>query len=325
MVDLSALPEWTRLAFLAGIFVLVVITVLVINAVAVRRTGVRERMQSAVLGKSAAGGTATLRADTGTGGWSRLIDVIEKRGISLADTNSDALRARMIAAGYTSPYAARWYTLVRLVLTIGLPAAMVITMLSMANPPSIFRLYIMAAILALLGLYLPNIWVRARADRRQRQIVNSFPDALDLMLVCVEAGLGLEAAFDRVGREMMLSHPLLAEALGTVVLELRAGRSREEALHRMADRVQIDEIQSFATLLIQSDKLGSSIGQTLRIYAAEMREKRRLRAEEKAHRLPVLLSIPLVACMLPVMTGVLMLPAGIRVMRQVLPVMTGTG
>ena len=139
------------------------------------------------------------------------------------------------------------------------------------------------------------------------------------MLVCVEAGLGLEAAFARVGMEMTTSHPRLAEQFGAVVLELRAGRSHEDALRRMADRAGADEIRAFATLLIQSTKLGSSIAQTLRIYASEMRERRRMRAEEKAHRLPVLLSIPLVACMLPVMIGVLMLPAAIRVVRAVLP------
>ena len=145
------------------------------------------------------------------------------------------------------------------------------------------------------------------------------------MLVCVEAGLGLEAAFARVGQEMTKSHPRLAEQLGAVVLELRAGRSREDALRRMADRAGADEIRAFATLLIQSTKLGSSVAQTLRIYASEMRERRRMRAEEKAHRLPVLLSIPLVACMLPVMIGVLMLPAVIRVMRQVMPALAGGG
>jgi tight adherence protein C len=143
------------------------------------------------------------------------------------------------------------------------------------------------------------------------------------MLVCVEAGQGLEAAFNRVGQEMVHSHPLIAQQLGTVVLELRAGRSREDALRRFADRAEVDEIRAFATLLIQSGKLGSSVAQTLRIYASEMREKRRMRAEEKAHRLPVLLSVPLVACMLPVMIGVLMLPAAIRVMRTLLPAMAG--
>jgi tight adherence protein C len=143
------------------------------------------------------------------------------------------------------------------------------------------------------------------------------------MLVCVEAGLGLESAFSRVGMEITTSHPLLAEQFGAVVLELRAGRSREDALRRMADRAGVDEIRAFSTLLIQSTKLGSSLAQTLRIYAAEMREKRRMRAEEKAHRLPVLISIPLVACMLPVMIGVLMLPAAIRVVRTLVPALGG--
>ena len=107
------------------------------------------------------------------------------------------------------------------------------------------------------------------------------------------------------------------------MLELRAGRSHEDALRRMADRAGADDIRAFATLLIQSIKLGSSIAQTLRTYASEMREKRRLRAEEKAHRLPVLISIPLVACMLPTMIGVLMLPAAIRVIRAILPALSG--
>ena len=119
------------------------------------------------------------------------------------------------------------------------------------------------------GLYLPNIFLQAKIDRRRREILNGFPDALDLMLVCVEAGLGLEAAFSRVGQEMTRSHPLLAELLGTAVLEMRAGRSREDALRRMADRAGMDEIRAFSTLLIQSSKLGSSIS-TLMSFKTEM-------------------------------------------------------
>ncbi|HJS41048.1 MAG TPA: type II secretion system F family protein, partial [Sphingomicrobium sp.] len=194
-----------------------------------------------------------------------------------------------------------------------------------AASPSLLALYLYTVVAAALGLYLPALFVRAKADRRQQEIINGFPDALDLMLVCVEAGLGLEAAFARVGMEMTESHPRVAEQFGAVVLEMRAGRNREDALRRMADRAGVDEIRAFATLLIQSTKLGSSIAQTLRIYAAEMRERRRMRAEEKAHRLPVLLSIPLVACMLPVMIGVLMLPAAIRVVRAIVPALGGGG
>jgi len=209
----------------------------------------------------------------------------------------------------------------RLGLVVGLPIGIFGLMWIGGQRPSLIKLYVVGMVAALAGLYLPSLWVRARAARRQREIINGFPDALDLMLVCVEAGLGLEAAFSRVGMEMTRSHPLLAEQLGTVVLELRAGRSQEDALRRMADRAGADEIRAFATLLIQSHKLGSSVAQTLRTYASEMRERRRMRAEEKAHRLPVLLSIPLVTCMLPVMIGVLMLPAVIRTMRVVIPAM----
>jgi len=140
---------------------------------------------------------------------------------------------------------------------------------------------------ALMGLYVPALFVRAMADRRRQAIINGFPDSLDLMLVCVEAGLGLEAALDRVGREMTMSQPLVAKLLTTATLQLRAGASRETALRRMSETAHVDEISSFSTLLIQSDKLGTSIATTLRVYAAEMREKRRMRAEEKAHKIPV--------------------------------------
>jgi tight adherence protein C len=255
----------------------------------------------------------------------KLVNTIEKRGPSLVDTKDASLRQKLIAAGFTTSYAPRVYTLVRLVSVIGLPLLTMIYFGVTGASPSMLKLYISLVIAAAMGLYVPALFVQARADRRQRELVNGFPDALDLMLVCVEAGLGLEASFSRVGMEMTSSHPLLAEQFGAVVLELRAGRSHEDALRRMADRSGVDDIRAFCTLLIQSTKLGSSIAQTLRTYASEMREKRRLRAEERAHRLPVLISIPLVACMLPTMIGVLMLPAVIRVVRAVMPALHGGG
>jgi len=262
---------------------------------------------------------AGLRVHDVRGTWIALVTAIEKAGVPLVDTKDATLRSRLVAAGYRQEAASKIYSLVRLITVVGFPVAAIGFMWASGSSPSLTKVYIVGMVAALAGLYLPSLFIRARADRRQREIINGFPDALDLMLVCVEAGLGLEAAFSRVGMEMTRSHPLLAEQLGAVVLELRAGRSQEDALRRMADRAGADEIRAFATLLIQSNKLGSSIAQTLRIYAAEMRERRRMRAEEKAHRLPVLLSVPLVTCMLPVMIGVLMLPAVIRVIRLVLP------
>lgn len=265
----------------------------------------------------------SLRADSVESAWLKLVNSIEKSGLSLVDTKDQALRQKLAKAGFTANHAPRVYTLVRLVLVIGLPILVFLLFWLTGSSPSLFKLYLSLMIAAAAGLYLPSLFVQAKADRRQRDLVNGFPDALDLMLVCVEAGLGLEAAFSRVGMEMTHSHPRLAEQFGAVVLELRAGRSHEDALRRLADRAGVDEIRAFATLLIQSTKLGSSIAQTLRTYAQEMREKRRMRAEEKAHRLPVLISVPLVVCMLPTMIGVLMLPAIIRVVRAVVPALAG--
>ena len=311
-----------RLGILLGLFALVAAGAYFVTAAVAARQASRSRLVDGDLGGHQVVG-ASLRSLQAEGAWLKLVNGIEKAGLSLVDTRDDSLRKKLVAAGYTATYAPRLYTLIRLILVIGLPVSLFLLLWSTGSTPSIIKLYAAVVISALAGLYLPAVFIAAKADRRQREIINGFPDALDLMLVCVEAGLGMDSAFARVGMELTTSHPRLAEQFGAVVLELRAGRSHEDALRRMADRAGAEEIRAFATLLIQSSKLGSSIAQTLRVYAAEMRERRRMRAEEKAHRLPVLLSIPLVGCMLPVMIGVLMLPAMIRVIRTMMPAMGG--
>lgn len=324
MTELIAQNGLLKLALLAGLFALVAAATFVIASALTTRQLTRQRLAGDRASDGALSEVAgSLRQRDNSGAWIRLVNAIEKSGLSLVDTKDHQLRQRLIAAGYSQPAAPRVYTLVRLMMVIGLPLLVFMLLKLAGSSPSIVRLYFTLIIAAVVGLYAPSLFIRAKADRRQQALINAFPDALDLMLVCVEAGLGLEAAFARVGQEMTGSHPLLAEQLGAVVLELRAGRSREDALRRMADRAGADEIRAFSTLLIQSTLLGSSIAQTLRVYAAEMRERRRMRAEEKAHRLPVLLSIPLVACMLPVMIGVLMLPAAIRVVRTLVPALHG--
>lgn len=325
MLELLAQNQIARISLLVLLFSAVVTGAFALVTWTSARRELRRRLEPAGRASTPAafGAAPSLRGDQTRNAWNKIIEKIEHSGLSLADTKDKELRQKLAAAGFSSALAPRVYTLLRLVLVIVLPAAVLFFNWMSADPAGMIGLYVEAMIAALLGLYVPVLVVQAKADRRRQALVNGFPDALDLMLVCVEAGLGLEAAFTKVGQEMVTSHPLIAKQLSQLVLELRAGRSREDALRRLADRAQVDEIRAFATLLIQSTKLGSSVGQTLRIYAAEMREKRRMRAEEKAHRLPVLLSIPLVACMLPVMIGVLMLPAAIRVMRTVLPAMQG--
>jgi tight adherence protein C len=323
MIELIAENSLLRMLLLLLLFAVVAAAAYFSSQAFGVRQLARRRLLEPATAMSGAPSLSSLRSDRIESAWLKLVDSIERKGLSLVDTKDAALRQKLIAAGYAAPYAPRVYTLIRLVLVIALPILALTFFWVTGSSPSMIKLYFSLVIAAVMGLYVPNLFIRARADRRQQALVNAFPDALDLMLVCVEAGLGLEAAFARVGMEMTSSHPLLAEQFGAVVLELRAGRSHEDALRRMADRAGVDDIRAFATLLIQSTKLGSSIAQTLRIYSSEMREKRRLRAEEKAHRLPVLISIPLVACMLPTMIGVLMLPAAIRVVRAILPALHG--
>lgn len=326
MIEQIALSPFMRWAFLLLLFALVSAAAFLAIRTLLSRRLILNRLGAESKSAVAESAVAMLEASTAkASAWARLTERIERGGFSLGDSDPKALQGKLIAAGYRSPQAPKIFTLVRLLLIFVLPSLIVLPQLASDKPISLLRLYLQGAGFAAMGLVLPNLYLTVRADRRRQEIVNGFPDCLDLMLVCVEAGMGLEAALDRVAREMTTSHPLVAETLLQTTLELRAGASREEALRAMADRTRVEEIRAFSTLLIQSDKLGSSVATTLRIYASEMREKRRMRAEEKAHRLPVLLSIPLVACMLPVMIGVLMLPAAVRVIRDVMPAMAGAG
>lgn len=321
MIEYLATNPWARMAVLVLVFASIAGIAAWVALASARNQEIRDELRAiARSGHSSTVASLSRRRDDQ---WSRLADRIENAGLNLTDTKSDVLREKMLAAGFDSQAAPRIYTLVRLVLVILLPTALVGLTLLAGQELTFAKLYLLGSFSAIVGLYVPALYIRARTASRREAIIRGFPDSLDLMLVCVEAGLGLEAALDRVGREMSVSHPLIGRLLTTSTLMLRAGASRETALRKMADTAGIDEVASFATLLIQSDRLGASIATTLRVYAEEMRERRRMRAEEKAHRIPVLISIPVVACMLPVMIGVLMLPAAVRVVRVMVPALTG--
>ena len=322
MMEFIASNFIVRLLVLLAIFALVAFMVLAAASALSHRAARQARLREVGHPETAVRGTTgNLRSQDNDSAWARLAQAVEAAGIDLSDTRQDRLSAFLRGAGYTSPTAPRVFTLIRLVLVFALPLTYLALDFLIGDPPGFIRGYLVSAILALIGLYLPNLVVRIQADNRREEVRRGFPDCLELMIVCVESGLGIEAAMDRVGREMVRSHPLIAELLSLTTLQLRAGATREEAFRRLGIAAGVEEIRSFTTLLIQSDKLGTSITATLRVYAEEMREHRRLRAEERAHRLPVLISIPLVVCMLPTMIGVLMLPAVIRLIRDVLPLM----
>ncbi|WP_416907603.1 MAG: type II secretion system F family protein [Polymorphobacter sp.] len=302
-------------AVMAIVFIAVVLTVLAVAPLLQRRVNITQRLSGPVSTARAPkeGQAASLRTDQTASVWARIVAEVEKRGLSLADTKGDALAEKLMLAGYDQPFAPRVFVLTRTVLTLALPIFALIVIALLDNWPSPGKLYILLVVLAAVGLYLPNFIVNSNAAERKKEILNGFPDTLDLMLVCVEAGLGLDAAFSRVGTEISRSHPLIARLFAIVSLELRAGRTRETALRSLARRTAVPEIGAFVTLVIQSDRLGASISQALKVYAEEMREARKMRAEEKAMRIPVLLAVPLVGFLLPTMVAVLMLPASIQV------------
>jgi tight adherence protein C len=173
--------------------------------------------------------------------------------------------------------------------------------------------WLWSALLCLAGYLTPSFYLKRRIGRRVTQHRLGFPDFMDLMVVCAEAGLSMEAAIDRIARELVDGYPSLAENLYMVSLEIRAGKAFPEALERMGDRLGIDEASMLATLLQQSAELGTSLAQSLRVYSDEMRNKRMSRAEEKAYALPAKLVIPLTLFVFPVLIATLMLPVGIRV------------
>lgn len=233
------------------------------------------------------------------------------------------LRRDLSFAGFDQPAAPVLYVVARFSLAIGLPLLLIVGTALAGAPLQGLGAIVFPLVLCGLGLIAPRLVIDRLTSTRRAEIENEFPDALDLMVVCVEAGLGLEAAFVRVATEVRESHPRIAEEFGRLSNELSAGRGRAEALRALADRVSVDSVKSFVALLIQTDALGVSIAQSLRTYSAEMRETRFLKAEEKAMRIPVLMTMPIVACFMPVIIVALLLPPAIDVIRTLGPAMSG--
>ncbi|UTP38831.1 type II secretion system F family protein [Phenylobacterium sp. LH3H17] len=248
---------------------------------------------------------------------------------SSTSLNNDVDRRKMsdllFRAGFESPSAPVWFFIARFGLGIGLPMLFLVGQMLSAAPYGTTKMAIFAVVLCGAGLIAPRAIVDRMAESRREQLQQQFPDALDLMVVCIEAGLGMEAAFVRVGQEVTESHPRIAREFGVLSQELRAGRTRVEALRSLGERTDVPAIRSFSALLIQTDSLGTSVGQTMRTYSQEMRQDRLLKAEEKAMRIPVLMTIPLVACILPVVVTALLLPGMIDMVREGLPALRGTG
>jgi tight adherence protein C len=179
-------------------------------------------------------------------------------------------------------------------------------------------------VLAAVGYYLPNLVLSRMVFLRQREIFENFPDALDLMTVCMEAGLGTEAALNRVAEDMVHKSEALSDELRLVNLELRAGSPRERALRNLAIRTGVEEVDGFVSMIIQAERFGTSIAKSLRIHSDMLRTRRRQRAEEAAAKIALKLLFPLIFFIFPSLLLVLLGPAFIQIFRVLLPTMSGT-
>lgn len=257
-------------------------------------------------------------------GLSKFLERIGKRLVEDDGSSDTAQGNKFLQAGFYNKNAPALYYGWRLFLAFGLPGGFLFLMPVFSRNVEVNHLLATALGLAIFGFLAPTYYLSRRVSRRQLEAREGFPDALDMLLVCVEAGLSLDAAVNRVGKEIGHAHPVLGEQFEITALELRAGKARHDALKNLSGRIGIEEVATLVTLIVQSDLLGTSIAQTLRVHADEMRVKRMLRAEEKAHKLPVKLSIPLVMLILPALVIVILSPAIINIITDLMPVFTNT-
>jgi tight adherence protein C len=218
------------------------------------------------------------------------------------------IRRRVARAGYTSPAAAVIYA----ALEVALPVVAGLSAFALLGSP---RGFLVGTFLAIAAYLLPGMALGRIITRRQQSIANGLPDALDLIIVCVEAGLSLDQAVLKASEELALSHRALADELQQVTNEVRAGKPRMEAFRNFADRTKVDDVRALVAMLIQTDRFGTSIAQSLRTHADTGRTVRRQRAEERAAKLGVKLVFPLVFCLFPAMYVVTLGPGAIRIIR----------
>jgi len=241
----------------------------------------------------------------------KLIDYTTKHYSETNQEHMKVLRRRLVQAGIYDPRGVAFFFIGRTALALGVAAAIII-FLPLIKPVggSMFWLLIVAGGVA--GYVGPSMYVDRRISARTLQHRSGFPDFMDLLVVCADSGLSLEASFERVGREIGQGYPSLSANIHLTNLEVRAGRALKEALENFADRLALEEARAFATLINQSIDLGSSITDAMRVYSDDMRHKRLSRAEEKAYALPAKLAVPMMVCIFPVLFVVILLPVIVR-------------
>jgi tight adherence protein C len=250
-----------------------------------------------------------------------LHDLIKKLGNFVPQSPKDVtvMQRRLIRAGIKKEGALRTLYGAKLVLGIGLP---LMTAAAIVNSPfesgNKFGTILGAAVVGFFG---PNEYVRRLASKRQKEIARGLPNALDLLVVCVESGLGLDQAIMQVSKELENAHPEISEEFGMVNLELKAGKRRVEALRNLAERTGVDDLKKLVAVLIQADRFGTGVAQSLRAHSDFMRVQARQVAEEKAAKLGVKLIFPIFFCILPSLFVVTVGPVAMKIVRELIPMM----
>jgi len=253
--------------------------------------------------------------------WRRLLPRSRKdwaREITVIGLEPDSESARLLLyAGYRSKSSLRGFQIARLVIALVLGSIPFIVNKWKPIVPAL--LVLLFAIMTLGGYLLPKIFIRFMAGRRQHRLRLSLPDALDLLVVCVEAGMGLNQAIVRVSEELRETQLEIADEGRVVNLEIRAGRTRAEALRNLGERTGVDDISSLASMIIQTDRFGTSIARSLRVHSDALRIERRQRAEEAAAKTTIKLIFPLVLCIFPSLFVVILGPAGLHIFKAFAP------
>lgn len=271
---------------------------------AVSSGALRERLKSFTGGAPAAPAAAQ-------GEWiekvARVAEPFSRLSLPEEGWERSALRMRFMNAGWRHPAAPRLYFAAKTVLALGLPA---LAALLLAGRSSQLHLLLCAS--AAIGYYLPNGLLARRANGRQRDIFESLPDALDLLTICVEAGLSMERALAKVAGEIHIKSLPLAQELQLVLIELRSGFSKERALRNFALRSGVEDVDALVSMLVQAERFGTSMGDSLRVHADNLRRKRAVVAQEAAAKVALKLLFPLIFCIFPALMIVLLGPASIQ-------------
>ena len=308
-LDIFRAPGATALFDLLVFLAACVVALVLMSGVHVREA-VRRRATRAGIDQGATSGRRSLRG-SGLRAAKRIVDYTTKHYSSVDSKDTKVLRRRLLQAGIYDVHGAAYFFLARALGAVGFAVAafVLLPMFGMDGKTSFWLLVMLGG---LAGYLAPGLYLDRRMAVRRDEHQAGFPDFMDLLVVCADAGLSMEASLERVARELSMSYPSLTTNLHMANLEVRAGRTMAEALEHLGDRLGLEEARSFATLIQQSTEIGSSVGNALRVYSDEMRDKRLSRAEEKAYSLPAKLAVPMMVCIFPVLFVVILCPVIVR-------------